>query len=151
MEEQVKYERLSNIDDNDSYDGDHIILNYDTVSLMKKDSNLYKALNFSMIEAIGRLLEGVYMAQDVSSDLMSKVGDGSIGLNFDSRRSCEVEFRTRYDSIRNKLESINTSFKSLLSEVKELHELVYSDYNERIDSIIREADFNTILNMYNHP
>lgn len=150
MEEQVEYERLSNIDDNDNYDDEQIVLIYDVVSLARKDRNLYKALNFSMIEAIRRLLEGVYMAQDVSSDLMSKVGDGSIGLNFDSRRSCEVEFRTRYDSIRNKLESINSSFKSLLSDVKELHDLVYSDYNERIESIIREADFNTILNVYNH-
>ena len=140
MEEQVEYERLSNIDDNDSYDDEKIDLIYDVVSLARKDHNLYKALNFSMIEAIRRLLEGVYMAQDVSSDLMSKVGDGSIGLNFDSRKSCEVEFKTKYDSIRNKLESINSSFKSLLSEVKELHDLVYSDYNERVETIFQSAN-----------
>lgn len=148
MEEQVEYERLLNIDNKDNYDDDQFVLIYDVVSLARKDRNLYKALNFSMIEAIRRLLEGVYMAQDVSSDLMSKVGDGSIGLNFDSRKSCEVEFKTRYDSIRNKLESINSSFKSLLSEVKELHDLVCSDYNERVESIIREAD--SILNVSNH-
>lgn len=140
MEEQVEYERLSNIDDNDNYDDEQIVLIYDVVSLARKDRNLYKALNFSMIEAIRRLLEGVYMAQDVSSDLMSKVCDGSIGLNFDSRRRCEVEFRTKYDSIRNKLVSINCSFKSLLSEVKELHDLVYSDYNERVETIFRSVN-----------
>lgn len=140
MEEQVEYERLLNIDNKDNYDDDQFVLIYDVVSLARKDSNLYKALNFSMIEAIRRLLEGVYMAQDVSSDLMSKVGDGSIGLNFDSRKSCEVEFKTRYDSIRNKLESINSSFKSLLSEVKELHDLVYSDYNERVETIFQSAN-----------
>lgn len=140
MEEQVEYERLLNIDNKDNYDDDQFVLIYDVVSLARKDRNLYKALNFSMIEAIRRLLEGVYMAQDVSSDLMSKVGDGSIGLNFDSRKSCEVEFKTRYDSIRNKLESINSSFKSLLSEVKELHDLVYSDYNERVETIFQSAN-----------
>lgn len=140
MEEQVEYERLSNIDDNDNYDGDQKAFIFDSLPLMRKDHNLYKALNFSMIEAIRRLLEGVYMAQDVSSDLMSKVSDGSIGLNFDSRKSCEVEFKTRYDSIRNKLESINSSFKSLLSEVKELHDLVYSDYNERVETIFQSAN-----------
>lgn len=140
MEEQVEYERLLNIDNKDNYDDDQFVLIYDVVSLARKDRNLYKALNFSMIEAIRRLLEGVYMAQDVSSDLMSKVGDGSIGLNFDSRKSCEVEFKTKYDSIRNKLESINSSFKSLLSEVKELHDLVYSDYNERVETIFQSAN-----------
>lgn len=140
MEEQVEYERLLNIDNKDNYDDDQFVLIYDVVSLARKDRNLYKALNFSMIEAIRRLLEGVYMAQDVSSDLMSKVGDGSIGLNFDSRKSCEVEFKTKYDSIRNKLESINSSFKSLLSEVKELHDLVYSDYNKRVETIFQSAN-----------
>lgn len=148
MEEQVEYERLSNIDDNDNYDGDQKAFIFDSLPLMRKDHNLYKALNFSMIEAIGQLLEGVYMAQDVSNDLMSKVDDGSIGLNSLSCRSLEVDFMVKYDSIRNKLESINSSFKSLLSEVKELHDLVFSGYNERIESIIREAD--SILNISNH-
>ena len=148
MEEQVEYERLSNIDNNDNYDDEQIDLIYDAVPLMRKDHDLYKTLNFSMIEAIGQLLEGVYMAQDVSSDLMSKVCDRSIGLNSLSCRSLEVDFMEKYDSIHNKLESINSSFKSLLSDVKELHDLVYSDYNERIESIIREAD--SILNISNY-
>lgn len=148
MEEQVEYERLSNIDDNDNYDDVQKAFIFDGVPLMRKDHDLYKTLNFSMIEAIGQLLEGVYMAQDVSSDLMSKVCDRSIGLNSFSCRSLEVDFMEKYDSIHNKLESINSSFKSLLSDVKELHDLVYSDYNERIESIIREAD--SILNISNY-
>lgn len=148
MEEQVEYERLSNIDDNDNYDDVQKAFIFDGVPLMRKDHDLYKTLNFSMIEAIGQLLEGVYMAQDVSSDLMSKVCDRSIGLNSFSCRSLEVDFMEKYDSIHNKLESINSSFKSLLSDVKELHDLVYSDYNERIESIIREADL--ILNISNY-
>ncbi|BDE81866.1 hypothetical protein [Porphyromonas somerae] len=148
MEEQVEYERLSNIDDNDNSDDVQKAFIFDGVPLMRKDHDLYKTLNFSMIEAIGQLLEGVYMAQDVSSDLMSKVCDRSIGLNSFSCRSLEVDFMEKYDSIHNKLESINSSFKSLLSDVKELHDLVYSDYNERIESIIREAD--SILNISNY-
>lgn len=148
MEEQVEYERLSNIDDNDNYDDVQKAFIFDGVPLMRKDHDLYKTLNFSMIEAIGQLLEGVYMAQDVSRDLMSKVDDGSIGLNSVSCRSLEVDLMVKYDSIRNKLESINSSFKSILSEVKELHDLVYSDYYERIEGIIREAD--SILNVSNH-
>lgn len=140
MEEQVEYERLLNIDDNDNYNDEQIDLTYEVVSLMRKDRWLYKSLNFTMIKAISQLLEGVYMAQDVSSDLMATVASGAVGLNFDSRRSFGVEFRTKYDSIRNKLESINCSFKSLLSEVKELHDLVYSDYNERVETIFQSVN-----------